>query len=124
MGDYEGLITRDIRKLKKERGLDREREWDIWRDDCEGGEYVEIFTAFRTFMCHLPVYRSMPQMNERVGRLISEIRDIQRPHMNGDESADVLLVRSFLHLPSKSRVFSSSYPPIPCSASHPIFLSR
>ena len=39
-GDYEGLLTREIRAQRKERGLDREREWDIWRDGCEGGEYV------------------------------------------------------------------------------------
>ncbi len=39
-GDYEGLKSGEIRKLRKERGLDREREWDIWRDGCEGGEYV------------------------------------------------------------------------------------
>lgn len=37
-GDYEGLLTREIRALRKERGLDSERPWDIWRDGCEGGE--------------------------------------------------------------------------------------
>lgn len=37
-GDYEGLRAGEIRTLRKERGLDREREWDIWRDGCEGGE--------------------------------------------------------------------------------------
>lgn len=37
-GDYEGLLTREIRALRKERGLDAERPWDIWRDGCEGGE--------------------------------------------------------------------------------------
>ena len=39
-GDYEGLKTEDIRKVRKERGLDQEGEWNIWRDGCEGGEYV------------------------------------------------------------------------------------
>ena len=39
-GDYEGLVVDEIRALRKEKGLDREREWDIWKDGCEGGEYV------------------------------------------------------------------------------------
>lgn len=39
-GDYEGLVTKEIRALRKERGLDGESAWDIWRDGCEGGEYV------------------------------------------------------------------------------------
>ena len=37
-GDYEGLVTTEIRQRRKERGLDKERPWDIWRDGCEGGE--------------------------------------------------------------------------------------
>lgn len=39
-GDYEGLVVNEIRALRKERGLDQDREWDIWKDGCEGGEYV------------------------------------------------------------------------------------
>lgn len=39
-GDYEGLKANEIRQLREKRGLDRERKWDIWRDGCEGGEYV------------------------------------------------------------------------------------
>lgn len=37
-GDYEGLVVNEIRALRKERGLDQDREWDIWKDGCEGGE--------------------------------------------------------------------------------------
>lgn len=37
-GDYEGLKAEEIIRLRKDRGLDREREWDIWSDGCEGGE--------------------------------------------------------------------------------------
>lgn len=37
-GDYEGLFTKEIRSLRKSRGLDGEREWDIWKDGCQGGE--------------------------------------------------------------------------------------
>lgn len=39
-GDYEGLVVREICARRKEKGLDRESEWNIWRDGCEGGEYV------------------------------------------------------------------------------------
>ena len=37
-GLYEGMLTKDIRAARKGRGLDQEREWDIWRDGCEEGE--------------------------------------------------------------------------------------
>jgi len=37
-GHYEGLTTTETRRLRKERGLDGEREWSVWRDGCEGGE--------------------------------------------------------------------------------------
>ena len=36
-GDYEGLTSKTIREQRRERG---EKEWDIWRDGCPGGEYV------------------------------------------------------------------------------------
>jgi sedoheptulose-bisphosphatase len=39
-GDYEGLVVREIRAWRKEKGLDRERDWSIWRDGCESGEYI------------------------------------------------------------------------------------
>lgn len=37
-GLYEGLLTREIRALRKDHGLDADKPWDIWRDGCEGGE--------------------------------------------------------------------------------------
>ena len=39
-GIYEGLLTGEIRKGRKTRGLDGEAEgeWDIWRHGCEDGE--------------------------------------------------------------------------------------
>jgi len=45
-GDYEGLKVGEIKQLRKERGLDTDKPWDLWRDGCEGGEYVD--TLFRT----------------------------------------------------------------------------
>lgn len=37
-GDYEGFLTKEIRARRKEKGLDKEKPWDIWVDGCEGGE--------------------------------------------------------------------------------------
>jgi len=37
-GDYDGLQLHEIRELRKKRGLDKDRKWDIWVDGCEGGE--------------------------------------------------------------------------------------
>lgn len=34
------MKTKAIRELRKSHGLDQDREWDIWRDGCEDGEYV------------------------------------------------------------------------------------
>ncbi|KAJ9666778.1 hypothetical protein H2201_003182 [Coniosporium apollinis] len=72
-GLYEGLVTKEIRALRKEHGLDGEREWDIWRDGCEGGESPEQVTA-------------------RLDALISEIHEIQGPNMHGEKACDVVLV--------------------------------
>ena len=38
--EYEGILTHEIREKRKSHGLDKDREWDIWRDGCEGGESV------------------------------------------------------------------------------------
>lgn len=35
-GDYEGITSPEIRKLRKEQGLSE--QWDIWKDGCPGGE--------------------------------------------------------------------------------------
>ena len=37
-GEYEGLKTEEIRDRRKQKGLDNDTPWDIWRDGCEGGE--------------------------------------------------------------------------------------
>ena len=37
-GDYEGLLTKEIRSRRAEKGLDQDKPWDIWVDGCEGGE--------------------------------------------------------------------------------------
>ena len=41
-GDYEGLQAADVREMRKENGLDEEGvPWSVWRDGCEGGEFVD-----------------------------------------------------------------------------------
>jgi len=36
--EYEGLKPAEIRAKRKAQGLDKDQEWEIWRDGCEGGE--------------------------------------------------------------------------------------
>ncbi|PSK33529.1 2,3-bisphosphoglycerate-dependent phosphoglycerate mutase [Elsinoe australis] len=52
-GDYEGVTSKEIKAQRKERG---EREWDIWRDGCPGGE-------------------SPQQVTDRLDGVIREIRE-------------------------------------------------
>ncbi|OKL59314.1 hypothetical protein UA08_05376 [Talaromyces atroroseus] len=73
-GEYEGMVTSQIRALRKEHGLDSERPWDIWRDGCEGGE-------------------SAQEVTDRLDDLIKEIRTFQANHMHGEPGpADIVLV--------------------------------
>ncbi|ROT41647.1 phosphoglycerate mutase family protein [Sodiomyces alkalinus F11] len=53
-GDYEGITSPEIRRIRKEQGLGE--GWDIWRDGCPGGE-------------------SPKDIDERLDRLITDIRD-------------------------------------------------
>jgi broad specificity phosphatase PhoE len=39
-GRYEGITSKEIKEMRKESG---EKEWEIWRDGCPGGEYVLSF---------------------------------------------------------------------------------
>ncbi|KAI1813155.1 phosphoglycerate mutase family protein [Poronia punctata] len=41
-GDYEGITSPEIRDIREKQGLNR--DWDIWRDGCEGGESPEDVT--------------------------------------------------------------------------------
>jgi sedoheptulose-bisphosphatase len=72
-GDYEGKLTKEIRALRKERGLDKEKEWDIWRDGCEGGE-------------------SPKDVEARLDDLIGRIKAIQNPVLEKGGSGDVVVV--------------------------------
>ncbi|KAL8802576.1 MAG: hypothetical protein Q9182_003741 [Xanthomendoza sp. 2 TL-2023] len=72
-GAYEGLKTHEIHALRRERGLDLERPWNIWKDGCEDGESADAFAA-------------------RLDTLISKIRCIQGPNMHGEKACDVVLI--------------------------------
>ncbi|KAK2612639.1 Sedoheptulose 1,7-bisphosphatase [Conoideocrella luteorostrata] len=75
-GDYEGITSPEIRKIRADKGIDG--MWDIWRDGCPGGE-------------------SPNQITERLDRLIRQIRDkwhepaIGQP-MDSNVHGDVLIV--------------------------------
>ncbi|EXJ60886.1 2,3-bisphosphoglycerate-dependent phosphoglycerate mutase [Cladophialophora yegresii CBS 114405] len=75
-GDYEGLYTHQIQELRRSRGLDTDRAWDIWRDGCEGdgGE-------------------SAAQVQERLDAVISQITSVHKQALEtGDPERDVLVV--------------------------------
>ncbi|RAL03487.1 histidine phosphatase family protein [Aspergillus ibericus CBS 121593] len=71
-GLYEGMLTKDIRALRKEHGLDTERPWDIWTDGCEEGESAQDVT-------------------DRLDNLIAEIRALHQGNMHGEKPSDVVL---------------------------------
>ena len=39
-GNYEGLVISEIQKRRRAQGLDQDGKYNIWRDGCEGGEYI------------------------------------------------------------------------------------
>lgn len=72
-GDYEGMVTKDIRALRKSRGLDQDHNWSIWTDGCENGE--------------------MPQdIQKRLDKLIEEIVSVHRIAVEEERHSDVLVV--------------------------------
>ncbi|RSL78281.1 hypothetical protein CEP51_008344 [Fusarium floridanum] len=75
-GDYEGITTPDIRKMRDGQGY--RGTWDIWRDGCPGGESPEDVTR-------------------RLDELIKEIRERWHKPVMGkgkdkDQCGDVLLI--------------------------------
>lgn len=72
-GDYEGMHTKDIVKLRKDRGLDPERNWDIWRDGCENGENSE-------------------EVKVRLDKFISRIKEKHSKYFDEGRDCDILVV--------------------------------
>ncbi|KAH6620165.1 histidine phosphatase superfamily [Boeremia exigua] len=79
-GHYEGLKDMEIRQLRKEKGLDNEREWDIWTDGCQATDGKS------------EAGESPQQITERLDRLILRIKEAQKPCMCDETPADVLVV--------------------------------
>jgi len=73
--EYEGITPKEARARRKAKGLDQDREWDIWRDGCEGGE-------------------SPAQLQARIDTLIAEIKSIQGPLIKSTsgEPKDIVLI--------------------------------
>lgn len=69
-GLYEGKLTAEIRAGRKERGLDRERAWNIWDDGCEEGE-------------------SAGELAARLDAVIEEIKGLQRGFLDGRTDGEV-----------------------------------
>ncbi|KAF2155368.1 phosphoglycerate mutase-like protein [Myriangium duriaei CBS 260.36] len=72
-GNYEGLKKHEVQGLRRSKGLDKSRDWDVWTDGCEGGESVQ-------------------QVTDRLDKFISRIKDIQKPYMHGTRPADIVIV--------------------------------
>jgi len=78
-GDYEGKLTDEIKAMRKERGLDKEKPWDIWRDGCEGGEGPH-------------------DVERRLDALIGAIRQMQRPLLIQKRSGGDVVVVAHGHI--------------------------
>jgi len=72
-GLYEGILPSQAKAGRKERGLDKERPWNIWTDGCEEGE-------------------NPAEIKNRLDRIIAKIREIQGPYMHGEKPVDVVLI--------------------------------
>ncbi|TVY90474.1 Sedoheptulose 1,7-bisphosphatase [Lachnellula willkommii] len=98
-GAYEGLLTAQIRAIRKARGLDKEKPWNIWVDGCEEGESVD-------------------EVSNRLDGIIAKIREIQGPYMHGEKGADVVLIAHGHIL----RAFAKRWIGLPLSTSLPMML--
>ncbi|KXJ97244.1 phosphoglycerate mutase [Microdochium bolleyi] len=69
-GAYEGLRPGEIAERRRAEG---KAKWDIWVEGCDGGE-------------------TPAEVEERLDRLIAEIKSIQEPMIHGGAAPDVLIV--------------------------------
>lgn len=71
-GDYEGLLTSQIKELRKKRNLPSEN-WTIWEYGCENGEtYVEV--------------------TKRIDILIKKIQNIHNEYLKKGEACDIMVI--------------------------------
>ncbi|GMM34860.1 sedoheptulose-bisphosphatase [Saccharomycopsis crataegensis] len=92
-GDYEGLLTKEIIQLRRERNIPDKLDittgkpipWNIWADGCENGE-------------------DYTRVSIRLNRLIEKIRTLHKQALEKDEPCDVVvfghghILRSFAAL--------------------------
>lgn len=71
-GDYEGLLTKEIKSLRKSRGLESEN-WTIWEYGCENGEIAS-------------------QVSNRIDKLIYKIQTIHKLYLEKDEPCDIMVI--------------------------------
>lgn len=71
-GDYEGLLTSEIKQLRKERGLEGDN-WTIWEYGCENGEDYK-------------------QVTERIDRLIAKIQKIHKTYLDAGKQCDIMVI--------------------------------
>ena len=72
-GDYEGLLTKQIIDLRKERGLEHAEDWTIWQYGCENGEDSE-------------------QVTDRVDNIITKIQKIHEEYLQRNEECDIMVI--------------------------------
>ena len=53
---------------------------------------LSLYFIFHVGLANVCDDRSMQQVTDRLDRLISAIKDVQRPHMEGGKQANVVLV--------------------------------
>lgn len=73
-GDYEGKLTKDICRLRRDRGVpNRDGEWTIWADGCENGE-------------------DHRQVEARLDALIARIRQLHQRAFDTGLASDIIVV--------------------------------
>ncbi|KAK8142558.1 hypothetical protein G3M48_008594 [Beauveria asiatica] len=93
-GDYEGITTPDIRRMRAEQGI--KGRWDIWHDGCPGGDFNP--PPGGTHADHVPPKRSPQDVTQRLDELIREIREkyhapvMDGTHPNPAATGNVLIV--------------------------------
>lgn len=71
-GDYEGLLTNQIKELREKRGLPSQ-DWTIWEYGCENGEDYK-------------------QVTVRIDRLIAKIQKIHKEYLEKNEACDIMVI--------------------------------
>ncbi|KAL6251903.1 hypothetical protein RBB50_002113 [Rhinocladiella similis] len=74
-GDYEGLLTHEIRDLRRSRGLDTTRPWNCMLDGCEG-----------------PGSEAPADVMRRIDRVIARVTHMQKDALDQGRPCDVVLI--------------------------------